>query len=541
MLKLSFGRYRQILKVLAKYGMADLLEERGSRLVPKGVERPHADALPEETRALNLRLALQELGPTFIKFGQVLSTRPDLLPDAYIRELEKLQDKVPPFPFEEARALVEAELGRPLREAFAIFYETPLASASLAQVHEALLPGGEQVVVKIQRAEVQAIIRRDFPILRTLAQVLCSRFEWGRLYDVQGIVAELERSLKAELDFGQERRNMEVMARNLQDFPRIKVPVVYPELSTERLLVMERVFGRRPTAARKDVALAEEFLRACLRQFAVDGFFHADPHPGNVLVTRDGDLYLVDWGMVGYVDSRSRRGFTKILLSMVGGQGDMTAELFIELGEPGRDFQFHDYRLDIGRQVARFNNRGFDIGEALMQIVRIGHRHNLKAQPQLTLMFKALSQIDGIVRSLAPGVDPLDLMEPYLPQTLAQQAAQLMAPLNALNSGLEAAETAMELPRRLNTLLDRLSSDNRIRIQFEHIGLDEALGPFGRWINRLVLAFMFLGLALSSAIILAFKVGPSWLGFSVLGLLGFVASCLLGIYMLYAILRTKVL
>lgn len=540
-MKLSFGRYRQIVRVLAKYGMADLLEERGSRLAPRGVQRPHPDALPEETRAMNLRLALQELGPTFIKFGQVLSTRPDLLPEAYIHELEKLQDKVPPFSFEEAKATVEEEFGRPLHEVFAVFYETPLASASLAQVHEALLPSGEQVVAKIQRPGVKAIIRRDIPILRTIAQVLCARLEWGRLYDVAGIVDELERSLKAELDFVQERQNMEVMACNLADFPRIKVPRVFPSLSTGRILVMERVFGQKPDGTHHDPALAEEFLRACLQQVSVDGFFHADPHPGNVLITQDGDLYLVDWGMVGYVDSRSRRGFTKILLSMVGGQGDMTAELFTELGEPARNFRFHDYRLDIGRLVARFNNSGFDIGEALMQIVRIGNRHNLKAQPQLTLMFKALSQIDGIVRALAPEIDPLDLMKPYLPQTLARQTAQLVAPMNALNSSMEAAETTMELPRRLNIILDRLGSDNRIRFQFEHIGLEEVLAPFGRWVNRLALAAMFLGLSLSSAIILAFKVGPMWYGFSALGLLGFAAASLLGLQLAYTILRTKVL
>ncbi len=539
MLKLSFGRYRQMLRVLAKYGMADLLEERGSRLVPKGVERPHPDALPEETRALNLRLALQELGPTFIKFGQVLSTRPDILPPAYIRELVKLQDKVPPFGFDAAKVILETELDRPVHEVFAIIYETPLASASLSQVHEALLPSGEQVIVKIQRPEARAIIRRDIPILRTFAQVLCSRFEWGRLYDVAGIVEELERSLKAELDFVQERENMQVMACHLADFPRIKVPRVFSELSTERVLTMERVFGQKPNGGIDDPELAEEFLRACLEQFAVDGFFHADPHPGNVLVTKDRDLYLLDWGMVGYVDSRSRRGFTKILLSMVGGQGDMTAELFLEMSEPGRDFRFHDYRLDIGRLVARFNNSGFEIGEALMELVRIGNKHNLRAQPQLTLMFKALSQIDGIVAAIAPCVDPLELMQPYLPQILARQTGQLYAPMNALNSTMEAAETAMELPRRLNTILDRLSSDNRIRIQFEHIGLADSLQPIGRYVNRLALAAMFLGLSMSSAIILATKVGPAWYGFSLLGLLGFLAAFVLGVYLTFTILRTK--
>lgn len=527
---------------MARYGFADLAAELGHEgLIPRSWRRPHLDADPDATRALNLRLALQELGPTYIKLGQVLSTRPDLLPTPYIKELENLQDRIPPFPSEQAKALIEAELGASIADLFMVFYDTPLASASLSQAHEAILPDGTQVIVKVQRPDAAERVKRDIPALRGLAQLVEARTDWGKLYDVTGIVKELERNLHLELNFQRESYNLETMAHNMAAFPRIKVPRVYPGYSSQRVVVMERVFGKKPNGGIHDTALATEFLRAFLQQFAEDGFFHADPHPGNVLITEERDLYLIDLGMVGYLDSRTRRGVTKFLLAMMGRRGDTAAEVLVELGEPMRDFELNTYRLEIGRLVARFHNTSLselNVGEVMTEAVRIGFKSRLRFQSQLMLLVKALTQIDGIARALDPEADLLDILRPYLPRVVADQVGELVSSMNLMHTGIEATEVALDLPRKISILLDKINADNRIRIQFEHIALREALEPFGVWMNRLVLGIVFAALAIASAMIIASGAGPHWLGHPVLGLLGFIASFVLGIYLVVTIIRT---
>jgi len=536
-------RYRQIFAVMARYGFADLAEELGYEgLIPRNWRRPRPEAEPDEVRALNLRLALQELGPTYIKLGQVLSTRPDLLSAPYIRELENLQDRIPPFSGDDAKAIVEAELGAPISELFLVFYEAPLASASLSQAHEAILPDGTQVIVKVQRPDAAERVKRDIPALRGLAELFEAHTDWGKLYDVTGVVNELEQNLKLELDFERERFNLETMARNLAEFPRIKVPQVYRGYSSRRVLVMERVFGKKPNGSRRDTELATEFLRSFLRQFAEDGFFHADPHPGNVLVTAEGDLYLIDLGMVGYLDARTRRGVTKFLLAMMGRRGDVTAEVLVELGDPLRDFQLNVYRLEIGRLIARFHNTPLselNVGEVMTEAVRIGFKRRLRFQSQLMLLVKALTQIDGIARALDPEADLLDILRPYLPAVVADQVGELVSPMNLMHTGIEATEVALDMPRKISILLDKINADNRIRIQFEHVALMEAFLPFGRWVNRLVLGIVFAALSISSAMIIASGAGPQWLGHPLLGLLGFVMATLLGIYLVFTIIRGR--
>lgn len=530
---------------MARYGFTDLAEELGyESLIPRAWRRPFTEADADATRALNLRLALQELGPTYVKLGQVLSTRPDLLSSSYIRELSNLQDRIPPFPAEQAKALIEAELGAPIGELFLVFYDTPLASASLSQAHEAILPDGTQVIVKVQRPDAAERVRKDIPALRGLASLFEARTDWGKLYDVKGIVDELERNLHAELDFQRERYNLETMARNLQSFPRIKVPKVYPAYCSSRVIVMERIFGKKPNGGPPQPELATEFLRSFLKQFAEDGFFHADPHPGNVLLTEDGDLYLIDLGMVGYLDSRTRRGVTKFMLAMLGRRGDITAEVLVELAEPQRDFQLNTYRLEIGRLVARFHNTPLselNVGEVMTEAVRIGFKSRLKFQSQLLMLVKALTQIDGIARALDPQADLLDILEPYLPGVVARQVGELVGPMNLMHTGIEATEVTLDLPRKISILLDKINADNRVRIQFEHIALKQAFEPFGKWINRLVLAIVFAALAIASAMIISAGAGPHWLGYPVLGVVGFLLAVLLGLYLVITILRTRVI
>ncbi|MNK54496.1 putative protein kinase UbiB [compost metagenome] len=528
---------------MARYGFADLAEELGYEgLIPRSWRRPRPEAEPDEVRALNLRLALQELGPTYIKLGQVLSTRPDLLPAPYIKELENLQDRIPPFPAEQAKAIVEAELGAPISERFLVFYDTPLASASLSQAHEAILPDGAQVIVKVQRPDAAERVKRDIPVLRRLAELFEDRTDWGKLYDLTGVVNELERNLHLELDFQRERYNLETMANNLSEFPHIKVPKVYPGHSSKRVIVMERVFGQKPNGSLHESELATEFLRSFLKQFAEDGFFHADPHPGNVLLTPDGDLYLIDLGMVGYLDSRTRRGVTKFLLAMMGRRGDTAAEVLVELGDPLRDFQLNVYRLEIGRLVATFHSTPLselNVGEVMTEAVRIGFKSHLRFQSQLMLLVKALTQIDGIARALDPDADFLDILRPYLPSVVANQVGELVSPMNLMNSGIEATEAALDLPRKASILLDKINADNRIRIQFEHISLAEAFQPFSKWVNRLVLGIVFAALSISSAMIISSGAGPLWLGYPLLGVLGFLSSVLLGLFLVVTILRSK--
>ncbi|MBV8692238.1 MAG: AarF/ABC1/UbiB kinase family protein, partial [Actinobacteria bacterium] len=412
-------RYKDIARLLVKYGRGDLIPEGG--LEGLGDLAPdRASGLPEDAAAL--ASDLEELGPTFVKLGQLLSTRADLLPAAYLQALSRLQDDVEPFPGDTAVQLIEEELGIRVSTAFGSFDPDPMASASLSQVHRAQMRDGRNVVVKVQRPGIEQQIRDDLAAIAEIAQLVDRHSETGRRFGFGPMVEEFAQSMLHELDFRREARNLKVFGENLAEFERIVVPQPIDDFTNARVLTMDLMPGRKVTSVgplRKleidGDALVEELFGAYLKQILVDGFFHADPHPGNILLTDDGRLAIVDLGMVARVTPALQELLLKLMVAIADGDGEGAAEVTRELGERRRDVEFDEEGLR--RRVASLvaDEQGADLGGlsaggVITQLSTIAGECGLRPKPELTMLAKAMLNLDETARTLAPDLHPEDVI-----------------------------------------------------------------------------------------------------------------------------------
>ncbi|MGZ4987154.1 MAG: ABC1 kinase family protein, partial [Limisphaerales bacterium] len=381
---------------------------------------------------------LERLGPTFVKLGQLLSSRPDLMPPRYIRALSRLQDDVAPFSSEEAERIIEEELGGKVSKLFSEFNPVPVAAASLGQVHKARLRDGREVVVKVQRPHIRKQIAEDFDALRQLAKLISRHTEFGSRYDLQATVAELEQTLAHELDYCKEAANLRALGHNLAEFPHIVIPQPIADYVTHRVLTMEFIDGSKITSlnpvVRTDLdglALADELFRAYLKQVLVDGLFHADPHPGNVFLTLDNRIALLDVGMVGHTSVSIQEALLKILLAVAEGNGDEAADIAIRISEEKNNFDEMVFRHKIAQLVAdqRDAHLGqMDVGKMMLNVSSAAADSGLRVPTELTLLGKTLLQLDEVGRLLAPNFDPnaavrkhaTDLLNRRMKETLTE-------------------------------------------------------------------------------------------------------------------------
>lgn len=493
----SFERFREILSQVAHYGFADLLEE--ANLAKPRKQRKVIEP-PDKLRAHNLRLLLQELGPTTIKLGQLLSTRPDLLGPDYIRELENLQDEGPHLPYSAIRQVISEELGPP-EQIFTAISHHPLASASLAQVHYACLKCGEEVAIKVQRPGVAEQVAQDLPVLYRLASLLTRYSTYAQVFDFEGIIVQLERSLRRELDFCFELASMERIREELRDFEHLLIPQTYSEYSNRRVLTMEFIRGCKITEGMHQPLLATELLQSYAKQVAIDGYYHADPHPGNALITENGCLALLDFGMIGVVDARTRRGIARMLLAVVNQEGDRVAEELERLGEPTQEFELSKFRREISTLLENYQfsyGHAPNIGQLMVEMIRKSTVWHLKAPPEFTLLSKSLMQVDDLARKLDPKIDPTQVIGRQLEQAIWQSLQEEFAWPRMLSTVTDNVELLSNSARRLNLLGERLISEDKIRFQFEHIGLDNLYTQLGRVGNRLSVAIIIAALLLFS-------------------------------------------
>jgi len=400
--------------LLLKYGRSDLVsaidvdEAFGGEQLPSS---PSETAPPDQLAA-----DLEAMGPTFVKLGQLLSSRPDLLPPAYLKALARLQDDVRPFPFEEVEKIVTAELGVRISKAFSSFDPQPMAAASLGQVHAAALRDGRPVAVKVQRPGIAEQIADDFEVLTQIADFLDAHSEFGRRYRLLDMLEEFRIALRHELDYEHEARNLLAVGANLRDFPHIDVPQPITDYSSRRVLTMEYVRGRKITSIgplahlEMDCAkLADELFRAYLKQVLVDGLFHADPHPGNVFLTEDRHIALLDLGMVGQTTPRMRENLLKILLAVSDAKSDEVADVLIAMSEKDDAFDGVAFRRGIAQLVLRVQDTGLveiNVGALLLRMHRTASDTGLHVPSELTLLGKTLLQLDEIGRILDPAFDP---------------------------------------------------------------------------------------------------------------------------------------
>jgi ubiquinone biosynthesis protein len=524
-------RYSQIARLLVRYGRSDLVKHAGlDEALTDETGTDEGSCVPE---AQELAADLERLGPTFIKLGQLLSTRVDIVPVAYAEALARLQDNVEPFPSEEVERIVQEELGARLSKAFEAFELKPMAAASLGQVHRATLRDGRTVAVKVQRPGIREVVVQDMEALEEIADFLDRHTEAGRRYEFLQILTEMRRSLLRELDYRQEASNLATLGQNLAQFERIIVPEPVQDYTTSRVLTMDYVRGRKITAigplARLEMdgeGLGETLFEAYLKQILVDGFFHADPHPGNVFLTEDRRLALLDVGMVGRITPDLQDKLLRLLLAISEARGEEAANLLVELGERRSDFDAEAFRREITHQVVQHHNvsaENLRIGRVVIELTRASAENGLRVPSQLTLLGKTLLNLDQVGRTLDPGFEPNAAIRRHAAALMQQRALKNASPANVFSSLLEMNEFVQRLPGRLNRVLDAVA-DNQVEVQVRLTNATTIMEGLQKIANRIAVGAILASLIIGASMMMRVQTSFRILGYPGYATILFVAA-----------------
>jgi len=517
-------RYTDIARLLFKYGRSDLVARAGleEALGAQDVSSASNAPPPEELAA-----DLERLGPAYIKLGQLLSTRSDLLPAPYLEALGRLQDSVAPFSFADVERVISEELGLRISKGFATFDAEPLAAASLGQVHRATLRDGRDVAVKIQRPDIREGLALDLATMQDIAEFLDKHTDAGRQFDFVQMVSEFRRTLAQELDYRREAQNLLRLADNLAPFKRIVVPRPVDNYTSARVITMEFIQGRKITALTPIVlqeidgeGLAHELFRAYLHQIIIDGFFHADPHPGNVFLTDDGRIALLDLGMVSHLAPSRQDQLLKLLLAIGDGNGDAAATLALQIGDERPELDEPALRRDIQNLVSSYQNVALEelqVGRVVMEISRSAGQHGLRLPPELTMLGKTLLNLDQVGRALAPGFDVNKALRDEGAELMQQRMRKSMSPSNLFTAALEAKEFVEQLPGRVNKVLD-VVTNNQLRLSVDIVDKGELIEGLQKIANRITLGLLLASLIIGAAMLffLAAAGGGLWLAFNIL-------------------------
>jgi len=544
------NRYRQIASVLLKHGFGEVVGTLGlhrrlgfGKRPPEGREVVEAAPL---TRWGRIRMAMEELGPSFVKLGQLAGTRPDMIPQELCLELEKLQDTVPPFPPAQARQIVKAELGESVESLFDEFDERPVASASIAQVHRAVLPGGQVVAVKIQRPGIRRTIEVDLEIMLDLAALMEKHLPGFETVHPVGVVEEFARTIRKEVDFGTEAGHMERFARNFQSNETIYVPKVFRHLSTEKVLTMNFVEGTKVSAFSALVekgldleVIADRGADLILEQIFEHGFFHADPHPGNILILPENVICFLDYGMMGTITGRYREHLSNLVIGIVRRDEKQITKAFLGLSAN----ENHEVAERLEADVADFIEQHFycplkDIrmGSLIAQLVQLLVRHKLRIIPDFYLLTKALATAEGNGRKLSPDFDMVKHTEPFARKIVSRRLSARTLAKDLYLSGIDLGDLLRDLPADLKEIIAQIKR-GRIHVEFEHRGLEPMLQRHDRISNRIAFSIVLSALVIGSSLIVLSGIPPKWHGIPVVGIVGFLASGALGFWLLVSILR----
>jgi predicted unusual protein kinase regulating ubiquinone biosynthesis (AarF/ABC1/UbiB family) len=536
------SRYRDFARFVAKYRRADFVTHAG--LEPVSGERRGT-----VTEAEAFARDLERLGPTFIKLGQLLSTRADLLPAPYLEALARLQDDVDPFPYADVAGIVQRELGVRLSKAFVRFDEEPIAAASLGQVHRAVLRDGRDVAVKVQRPGVEERVRKDLDALDEVA-LLLERFSPAtRAIDAPRVLDEFRRTILSELDYREEARNLVMVAHQLRDFERIVLPLPVDHYTTIRVLTMDYVAGTKITSVSPvewtevdGVALGEDLFRAYLQQILVDGVFHADPHPGNVLLTPDHRLALIDLGMVGHLSGLLQERLFRLLLAISEGRGDEAASVILTIGVRDDELEEMEMRRVIVDMVGRYQHasvRELNVGRVMLEIARAGRQHGLRMPTELALLGKTLLNLDEIGRLLDPSFDVNASMRRNASSLMQRRMLQSVSPANVFSTALDVRDFAQGLPGRMNRIIDALSA-NDLRLKIDIIDHGTIIDGFQKVANRIALGLVLAALIVGAAMLMQVETDFTILGYPGLAMLLFLAAAGGGGWMAWTILAGDV-
>jgi predicted unusual protein kinase regulating ubiquinone biosynthesis (AarF/ABC1/UbiB family) len=534
-------RYKDVAMLLIKYGRSDLISKAGleDSVLPGELESATAASADE------LAADLERLGPTFIKLGQLLSTRGDLLPEAYLEALSRLQDNIEPFKFEEIERIVTSELGVRISKAFADFDPTPIAAASLAQVHRATMRDGRSVVVKVQRPNIRELIVDDLEALGEIAEFLDAHTELGKRYEFANMLTDLRKSLLRELDFTIESQNLIAIAENLDEFENIVLPDPIEDFTTTRVLTMDYIPGKKITELSPlrlleidALGLADELFRAYLKQMLIDGLFHADPHPGNVFLTPDDEIGLLDLGMVGRVTRTFQNNLLRLLLAISEGRGDEAAEAAIKMGEPKEGFDRTAFTRRVGDLVAENADAvlsRMNAGKVTLEITRISADCWFRLPSEFTMIAKTLLNLDKVVYTLDSSFDPNIIIRERATEILERNIIRSISPSNLLAGAVDVKEFAEKLPSRVNRILDAIGN-NDIRFKVDAIDEKVVLDGLQKVANRITLGLVVAALIVGAAMLMRVETSFRIFGYPGLAMILFMLAALAGLWLALTIL-----
>ena len=534
-------RYKDVALLLIKYGRSDLISQAGleDSVLPEEMVTSSAASAEE------LAADLEKLGPTFIKLGQLLSTRADLLPTPYLDALSRLQDQIGPFNFDEVERIVSSEIGVRLSKAFADFEPTPIAAASLSQVHRAVMRDGRAVVVKVQRPNIRELIVDDLDALGEIAQFLDSHTELGRRYEFENMLSDLRKSLLRELDFTVEAQNLVTIGQNLVEFDDLVVPEPIDDYTTTRVLTMEYIAGKKITTLSPlrlleidGPGLADDLFRGYLKQMLVDGLFHGDPHPGNVFLTDDDRVALLDLGMVGRLTRTFQDNLLRLLLAISEGRGELAAEAAIKMGEPKKDFDQHSFTTRITDLVA--DNRDaimsrLNAGMITLEIAKISADCWFRLPSEFTMIAKALMNLDRVVYTLDPTFDPNTIIREQSSEILNQNLLRSVSPSSLLAGAVDVKEFAEKLPMRVNRILDAVGN-NELRLKVDSIDERIVLDGLQKIANRITLGLVVAALIVGAAMLMRVDTSFRIFGYPGLAMIFFLMAAAAGLVLAYNIL-----
>ena len=536
-------RYKEIALLLWKYGRSDLVQQMG---IDEAVDPQEAKAASAgEAAPEQLANDLEAMGPTYVKLGQVLSGRPDLLPDAYLKALARLQDKVKPFSYAEVEEIVATELGVRISKAFSRFDPEPIAAASLGQVHSAALRDGRLVVVKVQRPNIRKQIADDFEVLEQIADFLDAHTELGRRHRFLKILEEFRITILQELNYEREAQNLIALGENLKEFELIQVPQPVPDYSTRSVLTMDYVQGRKITSVgplgrleMNGAPLAEELFKAYLKQVLVDGLFHADPHPGNVFLTDGGHIALLDLGMVGHTTLAMQEHLLKLLMAISEGKSDEAADVVIRISQKTEEFNQTEFRRRIGQLMASRQDQGLqqmNVGKSLLEVSKNAADNGLFVPSELTMLGKTLLQLDEVGKILDPAFDPNASIRRNVGELMSQRMRKNATPGSVFSSLLEMKNFVGGLPSRLNKIMDAITN-HELEVKIKAVDAKLIMEGLQKIANRITMGLVLAALIMGASLLMQIQTSFRIFGYPGMAILCFLAAAAGGFWLVFSIL-----
>ncbi|MFQ3548227.1 MAG: AarF/ABC1/UbiB kinase family protein [Armatimonadota bacterium] len=538
-----FARYKEIARVIAHHGWGWVLGRMGFSESGKKLE-----SKKEATAAsAHLREMLEELGPTFVKLGQILSTRPDIIPDPYITELSKLQDTAPTVHTTEIKKVIESELKAKIEDLFLFFDDIPLAAASIAQVHKATLKDGTNVIVKVQRPNIRETIDTDLEILYSRARFLEDHWDAAKTFGVVDIVDEFALTLKEELDFIREARNNEKLGSTGSDKNSLCVPKVFWDYTTSKILTLEFIDGIKITDIEKypenidRSQVANRLATSFMEQIFINGFFHADPHPGNIFIKKDGCIVLLDAGEVGRLDMDSRSGAVRMLMAFERQDTRYLADEILEMGISREEVDIRRFTYDLGKLIRNYYDlpaQTVDMGELLIRVLKVSASHKIKLPANFATMGKVFSNIEGICRVLDPDLNFTEVLKNYMSKVVKSELKSSGLLTELFSSIIGVRGLLLSLPDQLDRLMRKLV-EGTLRVEFKHQNLEGVSESFERGANRISISLIIASIIIGSSLVVKSDKGPTaWYGLSTLGLVGYMTASIFGIWLIVSIIKT---